>query len=964
MARQKFYHDPSRKHIETFQNFSGGLNTVSSNVNVADHELTELKNVDLGERGSLKRRKGFDVLEYPEIENGIQGIFRYVRRHTPYNLIGIDGEFSGLVKEVGSKAKKIGSWVVYSNKQENYFKATDDSSLNIINNSDFELGITGWQTTYEGSEIIDTSYAYSGTKVLKVNKETVETQKWKNEYQDHTVTVKPGEKYYMESMFRTAPGKSKPDRNHNIMRVYYSDGRNPTNLYTQRSDVESTWKKNAGVFTVPEGASHVRFGVGMFHDTGSSGAYFDDVIVKKANGDGETVNTCLGIRSVADDTSRSRGMNIKMSGFKPSTYYLFAVRYKSDGVGEGRLVTRDERFGIFPQDNHLLFAKDIPSKSTEWQTVYMTFKSYDAMTDGRAYVYNYSPLGVASTVYYDKARVYELTADEYNKIDKDPEYTGGVAIDEKFPFRNNKLKNEVLTENVVVANGMFYSDGSPIEVEGGLSIQSDRSMEAVMYGNYLYIASGSGLLVYNGSAISKVTPYEPSPMEQLYIGTNALKENPYEVVDTEDTVVNVNNIRFSSRYGIVNEFITVTVGVSKPNGLSLEYKFERRNRADKKDNWFTISDWSYDNEATFITDVSGEYQFKISVRESGKILVLDEYNIPKYIVKGSEDERDTEIDANTINMCNRILVHWDRILLYGDQAKDDVLYISDLYNPSYFPTNNTLQFLNPRKEQITSIVRFRDNLVVFTPSSIQAMYGKSPEDYRRIMINPNIGCISEKGAKVVKNHILFPSLDGIALMKSVGVSETKSNVDFIDGKIKNLVEQTEDSIAYVRDNQYCIVYPSSNKQLRYYYEWGVWVLDESPIFNLRDVIVEDNNIMAISHDGNLIVDGTGYSDNGFVYDMFISTKYFYFREPYAVKKTKEIQVMFNELVEDTTINVQAELDTGDLAYSGNVSLNTDEDVYKLMSPGKTLSIKFNMLHKEDKPLNLTGVAFIFKLKNP
>lgn len=56
--RQKYYTDPSRKHLEVYQNFSGGLNSVTAVHNLADAEMTDLINIDLSERGTLKRRNG------------------------------------------------------------------------------------------------------------------------------------------------------------------------------------------------------------------------------------------------------------------------------------------------------------------------------------------------------------------------------------------------------------------------------------------------------------------------------------------------------------------------------------------------------------------------------------------------------------------------------------------------------------------------------------------------------------------------------------------------------------------------------------------------------------------------------------------------------------------------------------------------------------------------------------------
>jgi hypothetical protein len=52
---------PYLKNMEAYNNFGGGLNTVTTNDNLKDNEFQDLVNVDLAERGSAKRRKGMDA---------------------------------------------------------------------------------------------------------------------------------------------------------------------------------------------------------------------------------------------------------------------------------------------------------------------------------------------------------------------------------------------------------------------------------------------------------------------------------------------------------------------------------------------------------------------------------------------------------------------------------------------------------------------------------------------------------------------------------------------------------------------------------------------------------------------------------------------------------------------------------------------------------------------------------------
>lgn len=969
MVRQRYYHDPSRKHFEAFNDFSGGMNSTSSNDNVKDNEVVYLQNMDLGERGSLKRRKGFKSIENIDAEGFAQGIFRHYRNHTPYNLLGLEGSLDGIRKRSGSHVS-IGEWYVFNMPDEsNAYKMEREKSKELIVNGDFEDGENGWDLNidnrYGDSLIGESIYAYSGTSVMRIRRYRGSTGHY-NEYQDwdKEIPTREGEEIYAEAMYRAAARSigQPPYRIHLIASVLKEDGTRER-FYINRYDVDDTWKKVYGYFKMPKGAVSVIFGVGII-DNGATdadvAAYFDAFYARRE--EAGTLNSAVALRSTAEDTARNRGIGLRFTGLKPNAYYIMLADYKSDGVGTGRLAVRDERFGTYPDDNGLVIGKNINSTPTEWTTQYMKFQTYSGMEQGRAYVYNYSPLGTLSTVFYDQVRIYEVTPEEYEKIDRDPEYTG-EALAEKFPYRTGTLYSENYAETITVVGGKFYVDGKPFEVEGGIPIQSDRPMEAVSFKNNLYIASGSGLLVYNGSTIAPVTPYDPDPLETLYIGTNGLATTGFGISDGESPAVSVKDVMFSRRYGLINEFITVSATANKPANMTLEYKFERRNVNDKRDYWFTMRDWDTDSDAAFITDIAGEYQFRVSVREKGTELVLADYKIPKYIIKSTEDDEDIPIDSNTLHTCNRILLHWDRLILYGDLDKPNIIYVSHLNVPNYFPNTNTLLFENPRNERITSIVPYRDNLVVFTKTSIQALYGTNPQDFRRVMLNTSVGCIADRGAEVVKNHIIFPSYEGISLLRSVGMSETRSNVEVLDMKIKEHVEDAENAVAYLRNNQYCILYPDSNKLLRYYYEWDVWAMDESPSLDFTDAIIEDNKIYALGSDGRIVLDADDFADDGVPFVSKMITKHHFFGEPYAIKKTKELQIMFNPLEQDTKINVEVTLDTGIVA-SQEIDVHVDEDVYKLQIAGKGLNVSMMFEHKENKPFTLVGFGLIFKLKKP
>jgi hypothetical protein len=78
--------------MEVFQNFSGGLNTVSPPDGMLDTELTDMLNQDISERGSLKRRHGMRRIK-PLPFGDVQGYFRYYKADGTFDeLFAIEGD--------------------------------------------------------------------------------------------------------------------------------------------------------------------------------------------------------------------------------------------------------------------------------------------------------------------------------------------------------------------------------------------------------------------------------------------------------------------------------------------------------------------------------------------------------------------------------------------------------------------------------------------------------------------------------------------------------------------------------------------------------------------------------------------------------------------------------------------------------------------------------------------------------
>src|SRR5690606_19044621 len=187
---------------EQYQDFSGGLNTVSANENTLNNELTVLENIDLGERGSLKRRKGFKTDLVPREDEGMaQGIWRFRRRYTPYNLIGIEGAFDGPIRYVNGK-ERVGAWVGYNlSETEHIYKVEREEAENLTVNPDFEDGTAGWRINIppemgRSGTFIRTGSGH-GDRVFGII-QYAGVKGYLGEYQEPIIPASEGDEFYAE----------------------------------------------------------------------------------------------------------------------------------------------------------------------------------------------------------------------------------------------------------------------------------------------------------------------------------------------------------------------------------------------------------------------------------------------------------------------------------------------------------------------------------------------------------------------------------------------------------------------------------------------------------------------------------------------------------------------------------------------------------------------------------------------
>lgn len=563
-------------------------------------------------------------------------------------------------------------------------------------------------------------------------------------------------------------------------------------------------------------------------------------------------------------------------------------------------------------------------------------------------------------------------------------------------------------EAIVAVNGKLMRNGGDLAITGlPDGFQKDRMVEAVQYGDKLFIATGTKLVEYNGVTASVVTPYSPIPMEALYVGLNGLADNPNLLLtDGNATNLEISGVTVDKQKGIVNTESTFTAYINAPVGMTVEYKWQyRRKDADTflpTDATFGTGNKTFKFKPTELVD----YELRVYAKQQGQAdNTAVFYSIPHYAVT-SYNENQVE-DYSGIHTCNRIIKHWDRLILYGDTVNKNLIHISHLQNPRYFPLNNTLAFDTDKQEPLVKLVQYRDFIVAFLPSSIQALYGTNPKEYRRVRLHTGLGCVAPETPQVFGNHIAFLAKDGVYILKSFGNSESRINVEKIDLKIANLIPpyvENEDACAVVFDDQYQICFPKEKKRYRFYRQLGYWTMDESPYFDFCRFYEWNGDLVVQRQSSGEVFqfDDDVWQDIDHVYEDYIETKSYDFGLPYNPKKAKEVQVLIGLNKYDTNLSVDVWGDSGQIlnteesfasiengeviwntkyvpnirSQSGTVfgewNLGVDgfgevkTKIHKLRLKGgrKYRTVRVGIRHQEAKPYSLLGLGFIFKVKKP
>jgi hypothetical protein len=312
---------------------------------------------------------------------------------------------------------------------------------------------------------------------------------------------------------------------------------------------------------------------------------------------------------------------------------------------------------------------------------------------------------------------------------------------------------------------------------------------------------------------------------------------------------------------------------------------------------------------TFSTTVVPTVQTQTFAR--GTVEFLNVWITPEELTDYQEEPYDTL----KVHTCNRITEHNGRLCLFGSTTHPDYLFFSTISAKEYFPYSYSLQFTNDLQEPVNSVTKFMNILVVQSPSYTWGIKGDSPfplsaaegDIYRKITINPTIGCIAPHSVKNVRNQLYFLSKEGIFTLRALFAEDNRYNVDPIDRNIYNIVPRDTNAIATYFDDQYWLHFPTTGETLRYYVDKKAWVKDNYAAWNdfggVHKYINDSGKLRFITELSQLAESGSVQifdvevdyslpSDLGQFFESRVTTSFLNQNQPFHPKNYKEAKMDF------------------------------------------------------------------------
>lgn len=168
----------------------------------------------------------------------------------------------------------------------------------------------------------------------------------------------------------------------------------------------------------------------------------------------------------------------------------------------------------------------------------------------------------------------------------------------------------------------------------------------------------------------------------------------------------------------------------------------------------------------------------------------------------TNSETDSNLDA--IKRCKYLVQRGQRFFVAGDPENPNLLYFSEVGDPTYFKTTSIVKAVTDDGDVITGLKEFHGALLVFKSRAIFAWFGYDPAtDVQFQRLNVHTGTKAHRTIQYVGNSLFFLGEDGVYAL--VGTYKDVISTIKISKNINELVKQINHKEPY-EENTPCAVY--------------------------------------------------------------------------------------------------------------------------------------------------------------
>ena len=339
-----------------------------------------------------------------------------------------------------------------------------------------------------------------------------------------------------------------------------------------------------------------------------------------------------------------------------------------------------------------------------------------------------------------------------------------------------------------------------------------------------------------------VTPTAVTVKEVINSGYNMLAPNPYEFGNTVEGSYSIDGIlSYNKKPGEADRELLLTARLGQSVNFECVYTYPADNTkklracwecsTDKGTTWTMLQTAKLSNTSNPNATISPEYTLGDHISIDYQPTVREfQMRVSLYEVTPGGDAGDnptkmmvlpiyTAVNTATTKVLKPVkynlatasgMAAWkQRVLLWGVAGAENILFVSDVGNPAYFPYPNNIELFD---EAIIHVTTFLDNVLVFTSSNIY-LIALSPDGagYSTTMVQNrlSISPLDKHVIQVIKNMVFFKSGNYYYMIVPKATSLTgELTVAPVSKPIVNLFNDFEKCVREVLDTMYYKTLPS------------------------------------------------------------------------------------------------------------------------------------------------------------